>query len=69
MTARGRPSRSSSNSPSRRSAAKRLRHFFIVFRGTPSPSAINPFGAAAASAQASTTRDRNAIAYVFDGTP
>ncbi len=40
---RGRPGRGSSNSPSRRRSANRLRHFVTVGRETPNDSAISPF--------------------------
>ena len=59
---RGRPGRGSSSRPSSRSTANRLRHLVTMLREIPRSSAICPFGAPGASAQANTTRDRNARA-------
>jgi hypothetical protein len=66
---RGRPGRGSSSRPSNRSTANRLRHFVTVCRAIWSCYAITVFDSPAASAHASTIRDRNANACALLGRP
>jgi hypothetical protein len=65
VTVLGRPGRGSSNNPSSRRSANRLRHFVTVGREIRSRSAISPL--AKPSAAASTIRERNASACAVFG--